>query len=124
VFQLNADGTELSYRVIASNIDNVVQSHIHLAPAGVNGSIVLFLYGLVSSGGGRQNGVLNTGTATAADLIGPLSGHPLSDLVTNLRAGGAYVNVHTNDGVSPTNTGCGDFPGGEIRGQIQTAGLK
>jgi CHRD domain len=122
VFKLNADGTELSYRVIASNIDNVVQSHIHLAPAGSNGSIVLFLYGLVPSGGGSQNGVLNTGTATAADLIGPLSGHPLSDLVTNLRAGGAYVNVHTNDGVSPTNTGCGDIPGGEIRGQIQTAG--
>jgi hypothetical protein len=36
--------------------------------------------------------------------------------------GGAYVNVHTNDGVAPTNTGCGDFPGGEIRGQIETAG--
>jgi hypothetical protein len=122
VFQLNADGTELSYRVIASNIDNVVQSHIHLAPAGVNGPIVLFLYGLVPSGGGSQNGVLNTGTATAADLIGPLTGQPLSALVTNLRTGGAYVNVHTNDGVSPTNTGCGDFPGGEIRGQIQTAG--
>jgi CHRD domain len=122
VFQLNTDGTELSYRVIASNIDNVVQSHIHLAPAGVNGPIVLFLYGLVPSGGGSQNGVLNSGKATASDLIGPLSGHPLSDLVTNLRTGGAYVNVHTNDGVSPTNTGCGDFPGGEIRGQIQTAG--
>ena len=122
VFKLNADGTELSYRVIASNIDNVVQSHIHLAPAGVNGPIVLFLYGLVPSGGGSQNGVLNTGTATAANLIGPLTGQPLSALVTNLRSGGAYVNVHTNDGVSPTNTGCGDFPGGEIRGQIQTAG--
>jgi hypothetical protein len=33
-------------------------------------------------------------------------------------AGNAYVNVHTNDGVDPTNTGAGDFPGGEIRGQI------
>ena len=28
----------------------------------------------------------------------------------------AYVNVHTNDGVAPPNTGPGDFPGGEIRG--------
>jgi hypothetical protein len=122
VFQLSVDGTQLSYRVIASNIDNVVQSHIHLAPAGVNGPIVLFLFGLVASGGGSQNGVLSEGTATAADLIGPLTGQPLSALVTNLKAGNAYVNVHTNDGVSPTNTGCGDFPGGEIRGQIQTAG--
>jgi CHRD domain len=122
VFKLSADGTELSYQVIASNIDNVVQSHIHLAPAGTNGPIVLFLYGLAPSGGGSQNGVLNTGTATAANLIGPLTGQPLSALVTNLRSGGAYVNVHTNDGVSPTNTGCGDIPGGEIRGQIQAAG--
>jgi hypothetical protein len=32
------------------------------------------------------------------------------------------VNVHTNDGVDPINTGAGDFPGGEIRGQIRTAG--
>jgi hypothetical protein len=27
--------------------------------------------------------------------------------------------VHTNDGVAPANTGPGDFPGGEIRGQIR-----
>jgi hypothetical protein len=27
--------------------------------------------------------------------------------------------VHTNDGVPPINTGPGDFPGGEIRGQIR-----
>jgi hypothetical protein len=27
--------------------------------------------------------------------------------------------MHTNDGVPPINTGPGDFPGGEIRGQIR-----
>jgi hypothetical protein len=27
--------------------------------------------------------------------------------------------VHTNDGVAPPDTGPGDFPGGEIRGQIR-----
>jgi hypothetical protein len=27
--------------------------------------------------------------------------------------------VHTNDGVAPPNSGPGDFPGGEIRGQIR-----
>jgi hypothetical protein len=36
-----------------------------------------------------------------------------------MESGGAYVNIHTNDGVAPTNTGPGDFPGGEIRGQIR-----
>jgi hypothetical protein len=124
VFQLSKDGTELSYRLIASNINNVVAAHIHLGPLGVNGPIVLFLFGSppVPPGGGAQNGVLNTGTATAANLIGPLTGMPMSALVTNIKEGNAYVNVHTNDGVAPTNTGCGDFPGGEIRGQIEVAG--
>src|SRR2546426_2061812 len=36
------------------------------------------------------------GTITAANLIGPLAGHPLSDLVAALSDGGAYANVHTN----------------------------
>ena len=77
-----------------------------------------FLYDLVPAGGGTENGVLSTGTITAADLIGPLAGQPLSALVDEIDAGNAYVNVHTNDGVVPTNEGPGDFPGGEIRGQM------
>jgi hypothetical protein len=113
------DGTSVSYKLIASNIENVIQAHIHIGPAGVNGPVVVFLYGLVASGGGRHDGVLSEGTFTAANLIGPLAGHPLSDLLAEIRAGNAYVNVHTNDGVAPTNTGPGDFPGGEIRGQIR-----
>jgi hypothetical protein len=46
----------------------------------------------------------------------------LSALVSALNNGNAYVNVHTNDGVDGINTGPGDFPGGEIRGQIEAAG--
>jgi hypothetical protein len=41
-----------------------------------------------------------------------------SVLVNAITSGNAYVNVHTNDGVAPTNTGPGDFPGGELRGQF------
>lgn len=124
VFQLSKDGLELSYRLIASNIENVVAAHIHVGAAGTNGPVVLFLFGNAPPAGGPQDGVLGEGTATAADLVGPLTGQPLSALVTNMRVGNAYVNVHTNDGVAPTNTGCGDFPGGEIRGQIRTASPK
>ncbi len=120
--QLSEDGTEVEYRLISSNIDNVFMAHIHVAPAGVNGPIVVFLFGPVAPGGGRGDGVLAHGTFTAANLIGPLAGHPLSDLIAALSTGGAYANVHTNDGVAPTNTGPGDFPGGEIRGQIDVAG--
>jgi CHRD domain-containing protein len=120
--QLSDDGQSLDYRITSSNITNVVQSHIHLAPAGVNGPIVVFLYGLVPPGGGRTDGVLAKGTITAANLIGLLKGHPLSDLIDAIEADGAYANVHTNDGVGGTNTGPGDFPGGEIRGQVRANG--
>jgi hypothetical protein len=118
ILKVSADRLSVSYKLIASNIDNIVQSHIHMGSPTVNGPIVVFLYGLVPSGGGRHDGVLAEGTFTAANLIGPLQGHPLSDLLSALEAGNTYVNVHTNDGVAPTNTGPGDFPGGEIRGQI------
>src|SRR5437870_2259693 len=50
--QLSPDGNTLEYHLISSNIRNVVASHIHLAPTGVNGPIVVFLFGSVPSGGG------------------------------------------------------------------------
>jgi len=122
VYQLNKEGTELSFRLNVANIDNVVMAHIHVGEKGSNGPIVAFLYGPVPPGGGRSNGVLSTGTITAANLVGPLASQPLSALIDVLRSGGAYTNVHTNDGVDPPNTGPGDFPGGEIRGQISEGG--
>jgi hypothetical protein len=117
VFHLREDGS-IEYQLIVANIENVVASHIHLGPAGVNGPIVIFLFGPAAPGGGRTDGVIATGTLTAEGLIGPLAGHPLSDLIHAMDSGDAYVNVHTNDGVDGVDTGPGDFPGGEIRGQI------
>ena len=121
-FQLSPDGTQLEYRLISSNITNVFVSHIHLGAADVAGPVTVFLFGPVAPGGGRSDGVLARGTITAANLIGPLAGHPFSDLIAAMTAGGTYVNVHTNDGVDGTNTGPGDFPGGEIRGQLRPIG--
>lgn len=122
IFQLNPAGTELSYRLISSNINNVVASHIHVQAPGVNGPVVQFLFGTVAAGGGAQDGVLATGTIDGSALVGPLAGQGLGALIAAMEAGNTYVNVHTNDGVAPTNTGPGDFPGGEIRGQIRVAG--
>ena len=126
-FQLSADGTELSYRLSVANIENVFMAHIHQGPVGANGPVVLWLYpsttpGPGPLGGGRIDGVIATGTVTAANLVGPLAGMPLSALVAQLTTGNTYVNVHTNDGVAPTNTGPGDFPGGEVRGQTEHRG--
>jgi len=119
IFHLSADGTQLDYKLIAANIDNVVFAHIHLAPAGVNGPVVAFLFGPAAAGGGRFSGVLAQGTITADDLIGPLAGQPLTALVDAMLAGNTYVNAHTNDGVAPAGTGPGDLPAGEVRGQIR-----
>ena len=118
-FQLSYDGSTLSYQLNVANIHNVVAAHIHVGAANVNGPIVAFLAGDFPPGGGRSDGVLAKGTITAASLRGPLAGQPLSALIAQMRAGNTYVNVHTNDGVAPTNTGPGDFPGGEIRGQVK-----
>lgn len=109
-FKLSKDGTSLSYRLIVANIDDVTQAHIHMAPAGVNGPVVAFLFGFVA-GGVTTNGVLAEGTITSADLIGPLAGQPLSTLVEAMNAGNTYANVHTVAN-----------PGGELRGQIMAPG--
>lgn len=109
-FQLKPDGSGLSYKLIVANIMNVTMAHIHLAPAGVNGPVVAWLY---PSGPpaqlipGRFNGVLGAGTLSDASLVGPLAGEPLNALIDAIQSGNAYVNVHTSQ-----------YPGGEIRGQI------
>ena len=108
--KLSDDGLSLSYRLNVANIENVLQAHIHMAAAGVNGPIVAWLY---PSGPpaqlipGRSGGMLGEGTITAASLTGPLAGRPLSALIDAMDAGNAYVNVHTSQ-----------FPPGEVRGQL------
>jgi hypothetical protein len=123
IFHLSKDGTSIDYKVVASNIDNVFMAHIHTNVPGQNGPIVVWLAPSTAPvpgplGSGRTSGVLAQGTITAANLTGPLAGQPLSALVTLMRTGVAYVNVHTNDGDATPNEGPGDFPGGEIRADI------
>jgi hypothetical protein len=124
LFHLSDDGLAMQYKLIVANIDNAFMAHIHMAPAGVNGPIAVWLYpsttpGITAPlGQGRLDGVIAEGVFTAANFTGPLLGHPMSDLVSAIENGNAYVNVHTNDGVDGTNTGAGDFPGGEIRAQL------
>lgn len=111
VFQLSKDGTELSYKLIVANIENVRMAHIHLAAAGSNGDIVVWLYPSAPPMvpiPGTSNGILMQGVIKSSNLVRSLAGKPLSDLIDKMKSGMAYVNVHTNQ-----------FPGGEIRGQIQ-----
>jgi len=124
IFQLSPDGTELDYRITASNINNVHMAHIHgPAAAGSNTGVVVWLFpsttpGAGPLGSGRHDGVLATGTIRAANLVGAFAGQPLSVLVDAIESGQAYVNVHTNDGMGEVQTGIGDLQFGEIRGQL------
>ena len=103
--------------MIVAKIEGVIGAHIHLAPAGANGPIVLsmvpdtagFLAGgpFIPDPGITLKGILVEGTVTAADLVGPLMGQPLDFLIREMRNGNTYVNVHTVANRS-----------GEIRGQI------
>jgi hypothetical protein len=128
IFRLNRQGTELYYKLIVANLSNIVQAHIHLGAPGQNGGVVAWLF---PSGPfppnpvppvhwieGRFSGVLAEGILTDADLVGALAGMTLADLIEHFDNHNAYVNVHTNDFVDPANTGPGDFPGGEVRGNF------
>jgi hypothetical protein len=44
---------------------------------------------------GKVNGLLAKGSIKSSDLQGPLTGHPLSDLVYLISGHGTYVNIHT-----------------------------
>ena len=135
IIQIARDGDSFDYKLIASNIDNVVQAHIHCGPAGLNGPIIVWLFpsptatAALPGGGGRHDGVLAEGTIVEGAFmhvrtVGASTACPggvatFDDVLAKIRAANAYVNVHTNDGETPTNTGPGDFPAGEIRGQLQ-----
>lgn len=118
VLEVSPDGTAITYRVMASNVENVTAAHIHLGVPGSVGPLTALLFGPVPAAGDRTDGVLATGTITAANLFGPLAGQPLSALIDAIDAGRVYVDIPTNDGVPPLNTGAGDFVGGEVRGQL------
>jgi hypothetical protein len=108
VFHLSKDGTQIRYKITVANIENVFAAHIHFPAA--RGDIappVVTLYS-AAPGGGEISGVLARGTFAAT-----------TELLTAMRTGMAYVNVHTNDTVGATNTGPGDMARGEIRGQIR-----
>jgi hypothetical protein len=117
-FKLREGGTALKFKVNVANIENTVAAHIHCGAVGVNGPIGVTLF-MGPPATGRLNGTLAEGTITAPDPGNGCGWTDLAAVLAAIESGNTYVNVHTNDGVAPPNTGPGDFPGGEIRGQIR-----
>ena len=101
----------LRWTIQLTNITNVTASHIHLGGPTVNGGIILGL--------GTSN-TLITGFTRRSTFTSQMAGVSFDSLLTLMRNGNSYVNVHTNNTANDpeNNTGPGDFPGGEIRGQI------
>jgi hypothetical protein len=134
IFQIATDSLSFDYKLIASNIENITQAHIHCGPAGLNGPIIVWLYpsptatAALPGGAGRHNGVLAEGTIVSGTPLhvrtAPSSAacpggvSSFADVLAKIRDNNTYVNVHTSDGVAPANTGPGDFPG-EFRGQLE-----
>jgi hypothetical protein len=96
---------KIGYEVNVTDMDKVNAAHIHLAEAGKNGPVVLTLF----KGGPTEqvNGTVGEANVTASNLEGPMKGKDVTDLVTAMKNGTTYVNMHTTD-----------FPEGEIRGQL------
>lgn len=120
--ELSADGLTLTWTLTYADLKGnsgeggaVTGAHVHLGQRGVAGGVAIHLCG---GGGGTEAcpapPATLTGTATADNVVGPagqgLAAGQLADLVTAMRAGVTYVNVHTTQ-----------FPGGEIRGQLRAS---
>jgi len=119
---IDADGDAIVYTETYSGLQGpVTQSHIHVGQLGVSGSVVIFLCQTAANPDPTglapqcpQEGTVS-GTITAANVIAgstasqQLVAGDLAAVITAIRAGAAYANVHTNPS-----------PGGEIRGQLRT----
>ncbi len=121
--RVSADGLSVAYTLAYSGLQaDVLMSHIHFAQKSVNGPIIVWLCGTTTNPGpaGTQtcpgrSGVIH-GTFTSANVLASpttqqLPAGDLADLIEAMRAGVAYVNIHST--VSP---------GGEMRGQVSARG--
>jgi hypothetical protein len=112
---LNEDETKAEFELEVLQGVRVTQSHIHCAPKGVNGPVVVFLAGFHNRGWDVNGAWIENATVTDANVIPPAAGstcphviNNLRDLAVAMRAGDTYVNVHTVAN-----------PPGEVRGQLK-----
>ena len=120
-FELVDQGNSLAYTVTVKNLQNPHDVDVHLGQPGSNGPLVvkLFPHGKDRPKLGTVNGVIAEGKFQYDDLMGPMEQASLGEFLEELRSGNVYVNVHTNDGSDPPNSGPGDYRLGEIRGQFK-----
>lgn len=102
------DSTTARYEVAVANITAVTAAHIHAGATGQAGPILATLFTTTTPTRAIAGGVLRQGDITPATrFTAPFT---FDALVAQVRAGTAYVDVHTTAN-----------PGGEIRGQLTPA---
>jgi len=117
--RIDGSGQFVNYELTFSNLQGQVrQAHIHFAQTAVNGPIVIWLCGTSFNPGpdgtppcpqsGSVRGVITASNVLAAPATQLLAAGELSEMISAMRAGAAYANVHSDLS-----------PGGEIRGQIR-----
>ena len=113
--EIDDDAQVITYRLTYVGLSGpALFSHVHFGNRFDSGGVSFFLCGgstKPACPAGTTTEAVVTGTVTPADVIGPASQGiapgEWNEIVDAMRAGVAYVNVH-----SP------QFPAGEIRGQI------
>jgi CHRD domain len=119
---INKDGTAIDFEITYSGIQGTVtQSHMHVGQRGVNGGIVLWICGTATNPEPATGGNTNVCTSPDGHFTGTwkpenvqtvatqqIKPGELNEVIDAIRAGVAYVNVHSNLS-----------PGGEVRGQVR-----
>jgi hypothetical protein len=99
-FTVTDGGKKMSYSVNATKINHVDNVVLVYWPTGANraSNIVLLRTGVQHGATGPINGVLVQGTITSSDLVGPLKGKHISDLVKDMLDGNVdlWVTTTTN----------------------------
>lgn len=112
--QFNRDLTAGEFTLSVDSGIRVTQAHLHCAPVGVNGPIIIWLAGIPPQGtagnGWNVDGkwVTNT-TVTNENIVNTACGSNLAEIANAMAQGRVYANVHS---VAK--------PGGVARGQIES----
>jgi hypothetical protein len=113
--QFAPDFTYATYQVRVFNGVGITQAHFHCGVPGINGPIMVFLFGL-NPAGVAVNGVLASGVITNANILPvDFSANPSCGLtINNLES----LNAAMQNGKVYTNAHSLTFPGGVARGQV------
>jgi hypothetical protein len=85
----------LSYKLeVTAQLPNPSVAAICQGPPDQSGSTVFTLFSGPTIAG-KFSGILAEGTIDANDLVGPLQGRPLTDLVLLIESDGAYATIGT-----------------------------